>query len=170
MRRRLYFVLPDKKLAQDIERELLLRLIDADQIGFMAQSEGDLGDLLRPGAMQWSDLRHGIKVGLLAGGLTGTVIGLLLFLYAGVQTGLGIILLMAVGGAVFGVWMQSMTVSVPNRRLQTLQQNIRDGQILLMIDVTQEQVEAVTQLVARWHPAAAANAAREAPSPAQKAA
>jgi hypothetical protein len=170
MRRRLYFVLPDKKLAQDIERELLLRLVNTDQIGFMAQSDNDLGDLLRPGAMQWSDLRHGIKVGLLAEGLTGAVIGLLLSLYAGLQTELSIILLMAVGGAVFGVWMQSMTVRVPNRRLQTLQQNIRNGQILLMIDVTQEQVEAVTQLVGRWHPAAATNAAREAPFPAQKAA
>jgi len=63
-----------------------------------------------------------------------------------------------------------MTVSVPNGQLQTLQQNIRDGQILLIIDVTQEQVEAVTQLVGRWHPTAAANAAREAPSPVQKAA
>jgi hypothetical protein len=51
MRRQIYFVLPGRRVAKNIELELL-SLVEADQIGFMAKSEGDLGDLLRPGALQ----------------------------------------------------------------------------------------------------------------------
>jgi hypothetical protein len=52
-------------------------------------------------------------------------------------------------GAVFGVWVGGMAVRVPSRQLETFQQDIRDGQILLMIDVPKDQVEEVTQLVMR---------------------
>jgi hypothetical protein len=92
------------------------------------------------------------------GALTGAAVGLLLSLYAGLETVANVILLMALGGAAFAVWMQSMIVGVPIRQLQTIQQDIRDGQILLMIDVPREQVEAVTQLTGRWHPAAITDA------------
>jgi hypothetical protein len=52
-------------------------------------------------------------------------------------------------GAVFGVWAASIAVRVPSKQLETFHQDIRDGQILLMIDVPKDQVEEVTQLVMR---------------------
>jgi hypothetical protein len=155
MKRRLYFVLPDQRSAKAIERELLLARIQPSRIGFLAKSDTSLCDLPRAGPVQSSDLRHGIKVGLLSGGLTGAAVGLLLLLYAGLQTGPGLVLGMTLLGAVFGSWAASLVaVSVPNRQLKRFEKDVIDGQILLMIDVPKEKVQEVTQLITERHPEA----------------
>lgn len=155
MRRRLYFVLPDRTSAEKIEEELLLARIDDDHIHFMATVE--LEGLPQASLLQSSDLTHGMALGLVCGGLTGAAVGLLLYLYPDVRSdvGLGLTLLLAIAGAVFGVWVGSLVgVSVPNSRLKTFERDINEGHILLMVDVPKERVTEITALIKGHHPEA----------------
>jgi len=154
MKRRLYFILPDQRAAKEIERELLLARIEPSRIGFLAESDTSLGELPRAGPSHTSDLRHGIKVGLLAGGATGAIAGLLLAIQAGLHLG-SAVLGLALLGASFGTWAASLVaVSVPNGQLKRFEKEVSEGQILLMIDVRKVQVEKVVHLIAERHPEA----------------
>jgi hypothetical protein len=55
---------------------------------------------------------------------------------------------MALLGATFGSWAASLiAVSVPNRQLKPFEKDLREGRLLLMVDVPNERVDEVTQLV-----------------------
>jgi hypothetical protein len=155
MRRRLYFVLPNKASADTIERELLLAHIDDHHIHFLATV--DLEGLPNASLLQRSDLLHGMALGVLFGALTGAAGGLLLYFYPNVdnQLGTGVILVLAVIGALFGSWAASLiAVSVPNSRLRAFDKDINAGHILLMVDVPKERVDEITALIKSHHPEA----------------
>jgi hypothetical protein len=153
LRRRLYFVLPDKACADKIEQELLLAHIDDNHIHFLATVE--LEGLPKANLLQSSDLLHGMALGMLCGGLTGAGAGLLLYLYPNVdnQLGLGVVMVLAIVGAVFGSWAASLVaVSVPNTRLRAFERDLNEGHILLMVDVPKERVDEITALIKSHHP------------------
>ena len=56
MRRRLYFVLPDLRSADTIQRELLLARIEAGHIHFLARDGVNLGQLSVANLLQRSEL------------------------------------------------------------------------------------------------------------------
>ena len=153
MRRRLYFVLPDKACADKIEQELLLAHIDDNHIHFLATV--DLEGLPNANLLQRSDLLHGMALGVLCGALTGAAAGLFLYFYPNFdnQLGLGVIAVMAFIGAFFGSWAASLVaVSVPNSRLRAFEKDISDGHILLMVDVPKERTGEITELIKSHHP------------------
>lgn len=157
MRRRLYFVLPDLKSAETIQRELLLARIDAGHIHFLARDGINLGQLSVANLLQRSDLIHGLGVGLIAGGLTGMLSGLGIALYPelGSLVGMGAVLLLAVFGALVGAWASGMiAVSIPNSRLKGFQRAIDAGRILLMVDVPYRRVAEIRRLIESHHPEA----------------
>lgn len=157
MRRRLYFVLPDLKSADTIQRELLLARIDAGHIHFLARDGINLGRLSVANLLQRSDLVHGLEIGLVAGGLTGMLSGLAIALYPelGGMVGMGAVLMLAVFGAVVGAWASGMiAVSLPNSRLKGFQRAIDAGRILLMVDVPNRRVREIRRLIESHHPEA----------------
>ncbi len=157
MRRRLYFMLPDIKTAEVIEKELLLAHIDDRHMHFLATCDANLGTLHKANLLQRTDLLHGMFIGLVVGGITGAAIGYLLYLYPefGASLGLGLVLGLAVAGAVFGLWASGMiAISAPNTRLKAFQKAIDEGRILLMVDVRKERVEEIMQLINAHHPEA----------------
>ncbi|MGH8503832.1 MAG: DUF1269 domain-containing protein [Gammaproteobacteria bacterium] len=157
MRRRIYFVLPDKASADKIEQELLLARIDDNHIHFMATVA--LDGLPQASLLQSSDLTHGMMLGLVSGGLAGAAVGLLLMLYpqAGQGPGLGLIFVLAFVGALFGIWAASLiAVRLPNSRLKAFERDISEGHILLMVDVPKERVEEISTLIKSHHPEAKA--------------
>jgi hypothetical protein len=161
MRRRLYFVLPDTRSAEKIEDELLLARVDDHHIHFHSTFENSLGKLPKASVLQKTDLFHAMAVGLVAGGLTGTTIGLLMFLNPSWTAGLGnvpamgMILGLSVGGAIFGCWVSGMIgISCPSARLRAFKKAIDEGNILLMVDVPKERVGEVTELIRSHHPEA----------------
>lgn len=159
MRRRLYFVLPDLRSAETIQRELLLARIDAGHFHFLARDGINLGQLSVANLLQKSDLVHGLVIGLLAGGLTGILSGLVVTFYPtlGDQVGMGAVLILAVLGALLGAWASGMiAVSIPNSRLGAFQQAIDAGRILLMVDVPYRQTGEVRRLIESHHPEARA--------------
>ncbi len=157
MRRRLYFILPDGKMAEKVEQELLLSKIDDSHIHFHSTIEANLGELPKANLFQKTDLVHGMGVGLVAGGLTGTVVGFIVYLLPelGVALGHAPILGLAILGAIFGTWVSGMiAVSCPNSRLKSFQKSIDQGQILLMVDVPKERVSEINEMIRSHHPKA----------------
>src|SRR5262245_18932288 len=155
MRRRLDFVIPDTETARRIEDELLLARIEERHMHFLAQDEATLGDLPKASLSHRMDLVHGMQRGLIVGLGMGTVVGLALYWLTdiGALLGLGAVLLFALSAAAMGAWISGMIgSSVANPWLKQFEQTLRQGHILLMVDVPVERVEEIEALIARHHP------------------
>jgi hypothetical protein len=154
--RRLYFVLPDVDTAQQVERDLLLAKIEDRRMHFLGKRGTDLKDLPEASLGQKTDLFHGMRVGLVAGGATGTCVGFILYQFPnliGVSLDVGIVAILALVGAIFGAWVSSMIgSSTPNVRLREYEKTMEEGHILLMLDVPKERVDEVREIIRSHHP------------------
>ncbi len=159
MRRRLYFLLPDVKSAREMFRDLLLARIEERHVHFLAQEGVSLGDLPEATMLQKSDAVHGLGVGLIAGGTTGALAGVVVLLFppTGLATGLGVILVTSLIGAFMGVWVSGMIAAdVPNTHLRRFMPEVERGKILAIVDIPKERMDEVARLVRRHHPDAEA--------------
>ena len=156
MRRRMYFLLPDVKRARTVYKELLLARIDAKHIHVLAKEGTPLRDLPEATVLQKSDAVHGAGLGLLAGAVTGAVAGGLILLFPPTELGmsLGVVLIMAVLGAIMGVWVAGIIgSSTPNTHLEAFADEIERGKVLLIVDVPRDRIQEISRLVRR-HPEA----------------
>jgi len=158
MQKRIYYLIPELKSAQRTMNDLLLARIDEKHIHFLAKEGIDLSTLHRANLLQETDIVHGAEMGLIIGGATGLLAGLVAVLFmlsgSGIPWG-GVVFTTFLGGALFGTWTASMIgSSVPNTRLKPFQGAIAQGQILLMVDVPVDRVEEIEQLLKRKHPEA----------------
>jgi len=155
MRRRLYFLLPDVKSAREMFKDLLLARIEERRVHFLAKEGVSLGDLPEATMLQKSDAVHGLGVGLIAGGATGALAGLVVLLFppTGLATGLGVILVTSLIGAFMGVWVSGMIAAdVPNTHLASFMPEIERGKVLAIVDIPKERMDEVKRLVRRHHP------------------
>ena len=105
--------------------------------------------------LQKTDLVHGAELGLIVGGAAGLIMGAILVLVplGGVQLQLFVVLMVALGGALFGLWASSLVaVSVPNTKLLGFAKDIEEGKYLMMIDVPFRRVEEIQSLLQTRHP------------------
>jgi len=155
MRRRLYYVLPSVPAARAMLDELLLARIEERHIRFMA-SEGALPkDMPECGFMVKTDLIHGAQLGIIIGGIAGFVAGVMLVLMPpdGLTMRTAAILLMALGGALFGAWASGMNAAaVPNKKLEKYAERIAAGEVLMMVDVPLRRVREIEDMIAARHP------------------
>jgi hypothetical protein len=157
MKRRLYFVLPDLASAKQIVNDLLLARIEDRHMHFHAKEGVSLDGLHQATLFQTSDIVHGAESGLVVGGVAGVMAGIAVMLFppTGVSMQLVTVLISAVLGSVFGVWVSSMIASsVPNSRLREFERDIDAGKILLMVDVPASRVAEIRELFANRHPEA----------------
>lgn len=155
MRRRLYFVLPDVDSARGMLNEMLLARIEIRHIRFLGRRGQLPEDLPEANFLQKTDFVHGAQLGLGVGGVAGILFGLLLVWFPpeGLKLQMVTVLIAALLGAVFGVWVSSMAASsVPNSRLQRFQAQIEQGKILMMVDVPMLQATEISALVIQRHP------------------
>ena len=118
MKRRLYFVLPDLSSAKQIVNDLLLARIEDRNMHFHAKDGVSLEGLHQANLLQTSDIVHGAESGLVVGGVAGVMAGIAVMMFppTGVSMQLVTILITAILGSVFGVWVSSMIASsVPSR-------------------------------------------------------
>ena len=154
MNHRIYFVLPNTKIAEVVEKELLLAHVDDHHMHFMASDELSLKSLPKANLLQKSDLIHGLELGLIVGGATGLIAGTIVYLLPALSAGLGmgIILVLALIGAVLGSWVSGMIgISAPNTRLKRFEKMLRDGKVLLMVDVPKNRIDEITHLIRKHH-------------------
>jgi len=155
MRRRLYYLLPDIPAARAMLDELLLARIEERRIHFMAR-EGALPDDM-PGcsfALK-TDFVHGAQVGIVMGAIVGFLVGFTLALTEpyGLEVPTGVMLLMALGGALFGAWASGMNgCAIPNKKLEQYNERVQQGQVLMMVDVPMRRVSEIEEMIAQRHP------------------
>ena len=157
MRRRLYFVLPNIASAKQIVNDLLLARIEERHMHFLAKDGVSLEGLHEASILQTSDIVHGAESGLVVGGVAGVVAGVAVMMFppTGASMQLVTVLITAVLGAIFGVWVSSMIASsVPNTRLREFEHEIEAGKILLMVDVPATRVSEIRELLGKRHPEA----------------
>lgn len=155
--RRLYFLVPDIEHTRTIVDELLLARVDEKHIHIIAKEGTPLEDLPEAKLSQKSDLIPALERGLALGGLSGIVAGIVAVTIppAGLVLGGGAILATALTGAGIGAWMSTMIgVDVPNSQLTAFEEAIKNGQILMMVDVAKDRVDQIDELVKKHHPEA----------------
>ena len=157
MKRRLYFILPNTRLARTVHNELLLARVPENNMHVIADERVDLEGLPRASLWQRSDLAHSLQLGLPVGGLTGIVVGILAVLSDWISPGYEAKTIMATvaAGVCVGTWAASMiAVNVPNTRHRAFEADIRQGHVLFIVDIPVQRVEEITELVTRHHPEA----------------
>jgi hypothetical protein len=108
--------------------------------------------------LQKTDLVHGAQMGVVIGGVVGAAAGALLVFFPpeGATLALVTVLVVAIGGALFGAWASSMVASsVPNSRLKQFERDMAEGKVLMMVDVPMRRVQEVCDAIKRRHPEAA---------------
>ena len=157
MRLRMYVTLPDVGSAKKLADDLLLARIEDKRMHFLARRGTDLGILPEASYLLKTDAVHGASVGLVAGGALGIALGLLLVYFPpqGGTLPFVTVLITAVIGVVLGMWVASMVgLQVPNSRLKVFEPDIKEGKILLMLDVPMDRYEEIRGIIARTHPEA----------------
>ncbi|ABA59154.1 conserved hypothetical protein [Nitrosococcus oceani ATCC 19707] len=155
--RRLYFLIPDVKSAEEIVKELLLARVEARHIYIVAKEGTPMGDLPEAGLAQRSDFIPSLERGVAVGGATGALAGIaaVTFPPAGVVLGGGAILATALAGAGIGGWASSMIgVGGTNSQIEQFEEAIKGGELLMMVDVPKDRVDEIDELVKKHHPEA----------------
>lgn len=155
MRRRLYFLLPDVPSARAMLDEMLLARIEERHMKFMAR-EGSLPDDMPDCSfLQRTDLVHGAQLGMVIGGIVGLSAAIFLTVFPpdGITLRTAAILLVALGGAIFGGWASGMNAAaVPNKKLEQFEPAIEQGKVLMIVDVPPRRVLEIEEMIAKRHP------------------
>ena len=155
MKKRLYFMLQDCPSARRMLDEMLLARIEVRHIRFLAKRGTLPNDMPEASVLQKTDIVHGAEMGLVIGGVAGTLGGVLVVLFppGGVSLQLVTILITALLGGFFGAWVSSMVgTQVPNSKLKAFHADIARGKVLMMVDVPFSRIEAIREHVAQRHP------------------
>src|SRR5688572_7504601 len=110
MRLRMYVTLPDLASARNLANDLLLARVEDRHMHFLARRGTSLGELHEASYLMKTDTLHGAFTGMVAGGLLGIVVGLVLvnFPVVGAPLQLAAVLVAAVIGAFLGTWIAGM--------------------------------------------------------------
>ena len=157
--RRLYFLIPGIDSAKTIVDELLLARVDQRHIHIAAADHHALTEANLPEAnlLQESDFVPAVERGLAIGGVTGILAGVAAVALPGVGLvlGGGAILGIGLAGAGLGAWVSSMIgISAPSSRLTEFEDAIKEGGLLMMVDVPKTRVVEITVLIKQHHPEA----------------
>ena len=157
--RRLYFMIPGIDSAKTIVDELLLARVDQRHIHIAAADHHALTEANLPEAnlLQESDFVPAVERGLAIGGATGILAGVAAVALPGVGLvlGGGAILGIGLAGAGLGAWVSSMIgISAPSSRLTEFEDAIKEGSLLMMVDVPKARVDEITDLIKQHHPEA----------------
>jgi hypothetical protein len=153
--RRIYFLLPDVDVARKIVDELLLSRIAEKDIHVIAREGTEMADLPEASLAQKSDVIPAFERGIAVGGATGLLAGVaaVTFPPAGLVLGGGALLGIALAGTGFGALMSTMIgVSAPNSRHAQFEEAIKNGEILMLVDVPKARVDEIEELVKQHHP------------------
>jgi hypothetical protein len=154
-KRRLYFLLPDVASAHDVMNDLLLARIEVRRMHFLANRGALPPELPEATVLQKTDVIHGAELGMVIGGVAGTLGGLLAVFFPpeGASLQLITVLVAAVIGALLGAWASSLAGSaVPNSRLTRFAPHLQRGKVLMMVDVPLRDIDKINELVTRRHP------------------
>lgn len=151
--RRLYFLLPDLSVTRKVVDELLLARVEEKHIHVIAKEGTKLGDLPEATLIQKSDFVPAMERGVALGGATGVVAGLVAVAMPGVVIAGGALLAMGLAGAGMGAWLGGMIgMDVANTQVKQFENSVREGHILMLVDVPKDRVETIQASIRKHHP------------------
>lgn len=152
--KRIYFLVPSAATARRIVGELRDARIDEEHIHVMGKEGRPVEDLPQAGLFEASDVVPAVQRGVLLGGLTGLLAGLVVVAFppARLALGAGAVAALAVIGSGFGAWFSGMIgADVPSPRLKRFRKALQRGELLMLVDVPDERVDEVERLVRAHH-------------------
>ena len=155
--KRIYFLVPQIEMAKKIVDELLLQRIDIDHIHVLAKRGTLMDDLPEASYLQKSDFIPALEQGVLTGGFTGLVAGVIaLTMTGGSLLAGGVLLSATLFGAVFGAFVSSMLgSSVGNRQIKQFSEAINEkGAFLMMVDLPRTRIAEIEQAIKKNNPEA----------------
>lgn len=154
--KRIYFLVPNIKVAKKFVDNLLLARVEERRIHVLAKRGTPLENLPEATFLQKTDFIPALEQGLVLGGLTGFLAGAAaVALPTGLVLGGGTVLAIFLAGAGMGALSSSMVGSgIGSRRIRKFQQAIKKGGFLMMVDVPKSRVEEIEHLVRKHHPEA----------------
>ncbi len=154
--KRIYFLIPDIDMARKIVDELTHSDMEEKHIHIISKEGIQLQDLPEATLLQKSDFIAGLERGIAIGGSTGLLAGLAtLVLPGGIALSGGAILACVAAGAGVGSWLGSMiALDVPNTRHKEFEAAIKEGKLLMLLDVPNEKLPSVETTVIRHYPEA----------------
>jgi hypothetical protein len=153
--KRIYFLVPDIATTHKIVDELRSEGIEDRHIHILAKRDTPLEDIPEAGVSLKTDFIPALERGAALGGTTGLLAGLVGLRFAGFAIAGGPLLGIIMAGATIGSLMGGLAgMNTGNTRLKKFEQAIEQGELLVLLDIPKEQIEAITQLIVKHHPAA----------------
>ena len=154
---KLYFVVPDAVLAEQIVNDLIQHGADEDDLGVLGNKDSLTENLRDADVSQTSDVRPALKQGAAIGGATGLLAGLTATIVpGGFAVGGAALLGMALGGSAFGAWASSLIgISVPNREVDEFQRAIERGKLLMIVNTGNVSRDKAREIVSGRQPGVA---------------
>ncbi|MFZ2406659.1 MAG: DUF1269 domain-containing protein [Methylobacter sp.] len=153
--RRIYFLAPNIAITHKIVDELRSEGIEENHIHILAKRDTPLEGLPEAGVSIKTDFLPAIERGVALGGSTGLLAGLVGLRFAGFAIAGGPLLGIIIAGATIGSLMGGLAgMNSGNSRLKQFEEAIEQGELLVLVDVPRERIEAIRKLVTRHHPEA----------------
>jgi hypothetical protein len=152
---RIYFLVPNIALTHNIVDELRSEGIEESDIHVLAKRDTPLEGLPEAGMTIKTDFIAALERGVALGGTTGLLAGLIGLRLAGFAIAGGPLLGIIVAGATIGSMMNSlMGMNSGNTKLKQFEEAIEQGELLVLVDIPKERIEAIKQMVIKHHPEA----------------
>ena len=153
--RRIYFLTPNLDTTHKIVDELRAQGIEDRHIHVLAKRDTPLGDLPEASVFQKTDFIAAMERGAALGGTTGLIAGLIGLRFAGFAIAGGPLLGILAYGATIGTIMSGLAgLQVGNSKVKKYEDAIENGELLVMVDIAKERIEAISQLIIKHHPSA----------------
>ncbi|HUH37119.1 MAG TPA: DUF1269 domain-containing protein [Spongiibacteraceae bacterium] len=152
--KRLCFLSPNIDHARQVVKDLKSNGIPEKHIYVLAKYGIDIDDLPDAGPVA-DDFLPAYKRGLKLGGTAGVLVGLTMMAFppSGIVVGGGLVLLTGLWAAGIGGILAGIAGgSFPNSRLKSFESAIEQGQILIMGDIPDDEVEKFEALIKRLDP------------------
>ena len=154
MKRRLYFLLPDKAHALSVVDELAHERISIENMHALGSQGTQLDDLPSASLRQYNDTANHLENFLWNANLLSFVVALGIFIVLLVTTGWNLWLLVPAAIMMANFLAGLRFTRLPNTHLDEFRDAMAHGEILLMVDVPEQQVADIENLVHHHHPEA----------------
>lgn len=153
--RRIYFLAPDIETTHKIVDELRAEGIEDRHMHILAKRDTPLEDMPEASEFQKTDFIPALERGAALGGTTGVLAGLVGLRFAGFAIAGGPILGILFFGATIGAIMSGLAgLQVGNSKVKQYEEAIEGGELLVMVDIPKERIDAMSQLIIKHHPTA----------------
>jgi hypothetical protein len=151
--KRLCFLLPNVESAHGVVDDLRTAGFGDSDIYVVANEDIPLGNLPDAGLIEESDFYPQLTRGLATGGAVGVIGGLIAIRLAGVALGGAAVLLFGlIGAGINGLLAAAAGAAFPNSRLREFEEAIKEGHVLVMVNVPKQDIPKTEALIRERHP------------------